>query len=247
MKSRRCRSPPSSRRRSSPALPACSSAWRRPHRRCAAGANTENIRKYHHHELSDLRPAQGDGQEAALTALTYQLLDQNLSPAPRATTRWYAQRGVNGSPPRQAPGQTGAAGQEGHKRNPPGRDGPPRRRQGANRPPAPGGGDWPKPKASPLHHFPRHHPRGPRRIDLFFLAWLSWCCSTTAGLTSARPVADAVRVVTGLSPTSTMRAAPCSSTWVSRPCGSPIRTPRRACGWRPSRRPGSRSCRRAPR
>ena len=39
--------------------------------------------------------------------------------------------------------------------------------------------------------------------------------------TSTRPDADAVRAVTSLADTSTMRAAPCSSTWVSRSVGRP--------------------------
>ena len=40
--------------------------------------------------------------------------------------------------------------------------------------------------------------------------------ATTAGETSTRPVAVAVRTVTSLPETSTIRAAPDSSTWVSR-------------------------------
>src|SRR3954469_24099675 len=40
--------------------------------------------------------------------------------------------------------------------------------------------------------------------------------ATTSGLTSTRPAAVASRAVTGLALTSTIRAAPVSSTWVSR-------------------------------
>ena len=63
--------------------------------------------------------------------------------------------------------------------------------------------------------------------------------ATTSADTSTRPDAVAVRAVTSLPDTSTIRAAPDSSTWVSRPDGSDIRTPRRASGPGPARRPAT--------
>ena len=58
--------------------------------------------------------------------------------------------------------------------------------------------------------------------------------ATTSADTSTRPDAVAVRAVTSLPETSTIRAAPASSTWVRR---SAIRTPRRASTRAPARRP----------
>src|SRR3954447_18770343 len=59
--------------------------------------------------------------------------------------------------------------------------------------------------------------------------------ATTSGLTSTRPAAVATRVVTAFSETSTIRAAPCSSTWVRR--GWEVTAALLRSGRRPPRRP----------